>query len=91
MSESLARNFFFAKKVTMMKLDKLMYLTVHVMTPGILLAVGLLWGHFIRAKPVFTNLVDNLSVIAIYYMISSVIWVLNMNTIRNIAENGRQR
>lgn len=68
----------------MMKLDKLMYLIVHVMTPGILLAVGLLWGHFIRAKPVSTNLVDNLSVIATYYMISSVIWLSNMKTIRNI-------
>lgn len=72
----------------MIKLDKLMYLTVHVMTPGILLAVGLLWGHFIRAKPATANLVDNLSVIAIYYIISSVIWMLNMKTIHNITENG---
>lgn len=75
----------------MMKLDKLMYLIVHVMTPGILLAVGLLWGHFIRSKPVSTNLMDNLSVIAIYYMISSVIWLFNMKTIRNIAENEQRR
>lgn len=75
----------------MMKLDKLMYLIVHVMTPGILLAVGLLWGHFIRAKPVSTNLMDNLSVIAIYYLISSVIWLFNMKTIRSIAENEQRR
>lgn len=74
-----------------MKLDKLMYLIVHVMTPGILLAVGLLWGHFIRAKPVSTNLMDNLSVIAIYYLISSVIWLFNMKTIRSIAENEQRR
>ena len=74
-----------------MKLDKLMYLTVHVMTPGILLTVGILWGHFISAKPVSTNLMDNLSVIAIYYLISSVIWLFNMKTIRSIAENEQRR
>ncbi|WP_370222095.1 hypothetical protein [Cytobacillus sp.] len=74
-----------------MKLDRLMYLTVHIMTPGILLTVGLLWGHFISTKPIATNVMDNLAVIAIYYVISSIIWMLNMSTIRNIAESGRRR
>lgn len=75
----------------MMRLDKLMYVTVHIMTPGILLVVGLLWGHFVSGKPIGTNLTDNFSVIAIYYIIVSIIWMLNMKTIRNIAEKEQQQ
>ncbi len=73
-----------------MTLDKLMYTMAHIITPILLLVIGILWGHFVSEKPIGMNLTDNLSVIAIYYIIISVIWTLNLNTIRELAKKNEK-
>ncbi|RNF41133.1 hypothetical protein [Planococcus salinus] len=73
-----------------MKLDKFLYLIVHLLTPVLTLVVGLLWGHFVSAKTFGTNVTDNLSVVAIYYVIVSVIWAMNAEKIRTLATKETQ-
>lgn len=74
-----------------MKLDKLMYMMAHLITPVLLLIVGVFWGHFISNKPIASNLTDNLSVIAIYYIIISVIWTFNWGSIHNLAKKSEKK
>lgn len=67
-----------------------MYMMAHIITPILLLIIGILWGHFVSEKPIGMSLTDNLSVIAIYYIIISVIWTLNLNTIRELAKKNEK-
>lgn len=70
-----------------MKLDAFAYFIVHLLTPVLLLGLGLLWGHWIVEKPLANNVTDNLSIVAIYYVLVSIIWFLKFKDMRGIGTN----
>ncbi|MDA1478010.1 hypothetical protein [Bacillus changyiensis] len=69
-----------------MKFDKLLYSMVHIIMPFTLLIAFFLWGHFYLSKPVWENVTDNLSIVAIYYMLVSFFWLINIKNIRNVSQ-----
>ncbi|WP_096186601.1 hypothetical protein [Evansella halocellulosilytica] len=64
-----------------MKFDKILYSMVHIIKPFTFFIAFFLWGHFILSKPVWENVTDSLSIVAIYYMLVSFLWLANMKSI----------
>ncbi|NPC91872.1 hypothetical protein HOO54_06395 [Bacillus sp. WMMC1349] len=74
-----------------MKLDKLLYLMVHIVMPFVFFIAFFLWGHFYLSKPIWENITDNLSIIGIYYMLVSFFWFININNIRSASQEIEQK
>lgn len=69
-----------------MKFDNLLYLMVHIVMPFTIFIIFFLWGNFFLSKPVWENLTDNLSIVAIYYMLVSLLWLINIRNIRKAVQ-----
>lgn len=60
---------------------KSIYLFAHVITPLTYFVVAVIWGHFVLSTPLWTNLTDNLSIMALYYVGISVLWYFYIDKI----------
>ena len=56
------------------KVKKLLYVFVHLVGPLSYLAISTIWGAFFTTKSTFENISDNLGVMAIYYVLMSLLW-----------------
>ncbi|OQR53864.1 hypothetical protein [Bacillus sp. CDB3] len=56
------------------KVKKLLYLFVHLVGPLSYLTISTIWGAFFTTKSTFENISDNLCVMAIYYVLISLLW-----------------
>ncbi|PGS44820.1 hypothetical protein COC58_02145 [Bacillus cereus] len=57
-----------------LKLKKLLYVFVHLVGPLSYLTISTIWGAFFTTKSTFENISDNLGVMAIYYVLMSLLW-----------------
>ncbi|KSU86692.1 hypothetical protein ABEP17_06260 [Priestia flexa] len=69
-----------------MKFSKVLYGMVHLVTPLTFFLIAVIWGHFGLSKPIWVNLSDNLSIIGIYYVGVSILWILNIKSIHKVSE-----
>ncbi|MCA1021765.1 hypothetical protein [Halobacillus litoralis] len=65
----------------MSKFRKSLYLFAHVITPLTYFVVAVAWGHLVLSTPLWTNLTDNLSIMALYYIGISVLWHFNIDKV----------
>ncbi|SIR43886.1 hypothetical protein SAMN05878494_3833 [Bacillus cereus] len=56
------------------KVKKLLYVFVHLVGPLSYLTISTIWGAFFTSKSTFENISDNLGVMAIYYVLMSLLW-----------------
>ncbi|PEQ07580.1 hypothetical protein CN587_00755 [Bacillus wiedmannii] len=56
------------------KVKKLLYVFVHLVGPLSYLTISTIWGVFFTTKSTFENISDNLGVMAIYYVLMSLLW-----------------
>ncbi|MGY2610135.1 hypothetical protein [Bacillus pretiosus] len=56
------------------KVKKLLYVFVHLVGPLSFLTISIIWGAFFTTKSTFENLSDSLCVMAIYYVLMSLMW-----------------
>ncbi|TCW56405.1 hypothetical protein EC917_104121 [Bacillus thuringiensis] len=56
------------------KIKKLLYVFVHLVGPLSYLTISTIWGAFFTTKSTFENISDNLGVMAIYYVLMSLLW-----------------
>lgn len=56
------------------KVKKLLYVFVHLVGPLSYLTISTIWGAFSTTKSTFENISDNLGVMAIYYVLMSLLW-----------------
>ncbi|MFK4425807.1 MULTISPECIES: hypothetical protein [Bacillus] len=56
------------------KVKKLLYVFVHLVFPLSYLTISIIWGAFFTSKSTFENISDNLCVMAIYYVLISLLW-----------------
>uniref|UniRef100_UPI00402AE7DC hypothetical protein n=1 Tax=Bacillus sp. DX2.2 TaxID=3073452 RepID=UPI00402AE7DC len=70
----------------MMNVHRFVYVMVHLVTPLTYFIASIVWGHFVLSKDIWVNLSDNLSIMGIYYVIASILWVSNMKTIDKVVE-----
>ncbi|MDA1634977.1 hypothetical protein PDK11_19160 [Bacillus cereus] len=56
------------------KVKKLLYVFVHLVGPLSFLTISTIWGAFFTTKSTFENISDNLGVMAIYYVLMSLLW-----------------
>lgn len=56
------------------KVKKLLYVFVHLVGPLSYLTISTIWGAFFTTKSTFENISDNLGVMAIYYVLMSLLW-----------------
>ncbi|AYF08543.1 MULTISPECIES: hypothetical protein [Bacillus] len=56
------------------KVKKLLYVFVHLVGPLSFLTISTIWGVFFTTKSTFENISDNLGVMAIYYVLISLLW-----------------
>lgn len=59
---------------------------MHIVAPIIYLVVSMTWGHFFTSKNLLDNITDNLSILAIWYIIVSFLWFFNINYLEIQAE-----
>ncbi|GAB6554490.1 MULTISPECIES: hypothetical protein [Bacillus] len=57
-----------------LKVKKLLYVFVHLVGPLSFLTISTIWGAFFTTKSTFENISDNLGVMAIYYVLMSLLW-----------------
>ncbi|CAM4183842.1 hypothetical protein COE20_25570 [Bacillus cereus] len=57
-----------------LKVKKLLYVFVHLVGPLSYLTISTIWGAFFTTKSTFENISDNLGVMAIYYVLMSLLW-----------------
>ncbi|PFO69366.1 hypothetical protein COJ86_16365 [Bacillus cereus] len=57
-----------------LKVKKLLYVFVHLVGPLSYLTISTIWGAFFTTKSTFENISDNLGVVAIYYVLMSLLW-----------------
>ncbi|PEC52610.1 hypothetical protein COK56_16825 [Bacillus cereus] len=57
-----------------LKVKKLLYVFVHLVGPLSYLTISTIWGDFFTTKSTFENISDNLGVMAIYYVLMSLLW-----------------
>jgi len=55
------------------KVKKLLYVFVHLVGPLSYLTISTIWGAFFTTKSTFENISDNLGVMAIYYVLMSLL------------------
>ncbi|ASK63899.1 hypothetical protein CFK37_17910 [Virgibacillus phasianinus] len=68
------------------KVKKFLYAFVHIIAPIMYLAISLIWGYLFTSKPLWINITDNLSILAIWYIIISILWLVNIAYIDKQAE-----
>ncbi|EJP88400.1 MULTISPECIES: hypothetical protein [Bacillus cereus group] len=56
------------------KVKKLLYVFVHLVGPLSFLTISTIWGAFFTTKSTFENISDSLCVMAIYYVLISLLW-----------------
>lgn len=56
------------------KVKKLLYVFVHLVGPLSYLTISTIWGAFFTTKSIFENISDSLCVLAIYYVLMSLLW-----------------
>ncbi|PEJ96731.1 hypothetical protein CN558_09045 [Bacillus wiedmannii] len=56
------------------KVKKVLYVFVHLVGPISYLTISTIWGAFFTSKSTFENISDNLGVMAIYYVLMSLLW-----------------
>ncbi|WP_382735028.1 hypothetical protein, partial [Streptomyces sp. NPDC056683] len=56
------------------KVKKLLYVFVHLVGPLSFLTISTIRGAFFTTKSTFENISDNLGVMAIYYVLMSLLW-----------------
>ncbi|MGU3368539.1 hypothetical protein [Bacillus sp. SRB_28] len=56
------------------KVKKILYILVHLVFPLSYLTISIIWGAFFTTKSTFENISDNLCVMAIYYVLMSLLW-----------------
>ncbi|MBE7146770.1 hypothetical protein FUT12_03950 [Bacillus mycoides] len=56
------------------KVKKILYILVHLVFPLSYLTISIIWGAFFTSKSTFENISDNLCVMAIYYVLMSLLW-----------------
>ncbi|MCQ6527238.1 hypothetical protein ACQVPJ_08335 [Bacillus mycoides] len=56
------------------KVKKLLYVFVHLVGPLSFLTISTIWGAFFTSKSTFENISDSLCVMAIYYVLISLMW-----------------
>ncbi|WP_242311170.1 hypothetical protein [Bacillus cereus group sp. BfR-BA-01331] len=56
------------------KVKKLLYVFVHLVGPLSFLTISTIWGAFFTSKSTFENISDSLCVMAIYYVLISLLW-----------------
>ncbi|MDM5269575.1 hypothetical protein [Bacillus wiedmannii] len=57
-----------------LKVKKLLYVFVHLVGPLSYLTISTIWGAFFTSNSTFENISDNLGVMAIYYVLMSLLW-----------------
>lgn len=55
------------------KVKKLLYVFVHLVGPLSFLTISTIWGAFFTSKSTFENISDSLCVMAIYYVLISLL------------------
>ncbi|MGG0303153.1 hypothetical protein ABEY59_15150 [Bacillus albus] len=60
--------------MTAVKVKKLLYVFVHLVGPLSYLTISTILGAFFTTKSTFENISDNLGVMAIYYVLMSLLW-----------------
>lgn len=68
------------------KVKKTIYALVFIVAPVSFLIMSIAWGHFFTSKGLWEVITDNLSVLAMWYMIMSLFWFFNMNYLETQAE-----
>ncbi|MED1055190.1 hypothetical protein [Bacillus mycoides] len=56
------------------KVKKILYIFVHLVGPLSFLTISTIWGAFFTTKSTFENISDSLCVMAIYYVLISLMW-----------------
>ncbi|MGE6344206.1 hypothetical protein ACQKIY_06505 [Bacillus mycoides] len=56
------------------KVKKLLYVFIHLVGPLSFLTISTIWGAFFTTKSTFENISDSLCVMAIYYVLISLMW-----------------
>ncbi|MCU5702822.1 hypothetical protein COF37_21045 [Bacillus wiedmannii] len=56
------------------KVKKVLYVFIHLVGPLSYLTISTIWGAFFTTKSTFENISDNLGVMAIYYVLMSLLW-----------------
>ncbi|WP_369902347.1 hypothetical protein [Bacillus manliponensis] len=64
------------------KINKMIYLFVHFIFPVTYFTLSTAWGLFFTSKPLSTNIVDNLCIMAIYYVLASIISLFYFNRLQ---------
>ncbi|KMP94000.1 hypothetical protein COL68_11115 [Bacillus wiedmannii] len=56
------------------KVKKVLYVFIHLVGPLSYLTISTIWEAFFTTKSTFENISDNLGVMAIYYVLMSLLW-----------------
>ncbi|MDA1677106.1 MULTISPECIES: hypothetical protein [unclassified Bacillus cereus group] len=70
-----------------LKVKKLLYVFVHLVGPLSYLTISTIWGAFFTTKSTFENISDNLGVMAIYYVLMSLLWVFYLDRLDKDVDN----
>ncbi|HDR7911964.1 hypothetical protein [Bacillus pretiosus] len=69
------------------KVKKLLYVFVHLVGPLSFLTISTIWGAFFTTKSTFENISDNLGVMAIYYVLMSLLWFFYLDRLDKDVDN----
>ncbi|MED0902916.1 hypothetical protein CN327_20935 [Bacillus cereus] len=69
------------------KVKKLLYVFVHLVGPLSYLIISTIWGVFFTTKSTFENISDNLGVMAIYYVLMSLLWFFYLDRLDKDVDN----
>ncbi len=70
-----------------LKVKKLLYVFVHLVGPLSYLTISTIWGAFFTSKSTFENISDNLGVMAIYYVLMSLLWFFYLDRLDKDVDN----
>ncbi|HDR4560824.1 hypothetical protein COE58_22410 [Bacillus cereus] len=70
-----------------LKVKKLLYVFVHLVGPLSFLTISTIWGVFFTTKSTFENISDNLGVMAIYYVLMSLLWFFYLDRLDKDVDN----
>ncbi|MGH1041774.1 hypothetical protein COM23_09835 [Bacillus wiedmannii] len=69
------------------KVKKLLYVFVHLVGPLSYLTISTIWGAFFTTKSTFGNISDNLGMMAIYYVLMSLLWFFYLDRLDKDVDN----
>ncbi|MGD6817000.1 hypothetical protein [Metabacillus sp. 84] len=70
-----------------MSFEKMLYFMVHLAGPLIYLISNLVWGIFGLSKNWWEVLSDHLSILGIYYLGVSILWITNLDAIKKTGKD----